>query len=52
MKMNNNDESDHRITRKRHTLSFVALFTAIGIIMSEAVWLAIYDAHWTPAVEF
>ena len=36
----------------QHSLRFVAILTATGVLASGAVWLAIYDSHKTPSIEF
>jgi hypothetical protein len=38
--------------RKWHTLRFVILVTAAGTLAGGLVWLVIYDARWTPAINF
>lgn len=45
---------DHKETKTplRHTLRFVALSTAIGVVVSGIVWLVVYDLTYTPALEF
>lgn len=36
----------------RYKLRFLVLFEIIGVVLSGGIWLAVYHASWTPALDF
>lgn len=45
---------DHKKTKAslRHTLRFVTLTTAIGVVVSGMAWLVVYDLTYAPVLDF